>query len=62
MKQVGSHPSIRFKPLRIKRGPLSGMERARIRILKDVTRRSLKEFSDAPLDLLLGVKPIFGMR
>jgi glycerol-3-phosphate O-acyltransferase len=49
-----SHPVIRFENIPIVPGPLMDFENRRPRILDEVTRTSMSEFSGAQLDLLLG--------
>jgi glycerol-3-phosphate O-acyltransferase len=49
-----SHPSIKFENIPAVAGPLNDFESRRARILEEVTRATMNEFSSAQLDLLLG--------
>jgi glycerol-3-phosphate O-acyltransferase len=51
---TGSHPVIEFRQIPITHGPLSRLDDIRPRLLNDVVKRTLDEFSNSHLEGLLG--------
>jgi glycerol-3-phosphate O-acyltransferase len=49
-----SHPAVRFEHLPVVEGPLGEFNRNRLRILADVTSRTMQDLASHPLDIVLG--------
>ncbi len=49
-----SHPAIRFRQVPVVPGPLSRLEEVRSQLLDDVVKKTREDFSEMPLESLLG--------